>query len=84
MDKLEAKQLVKKLIDTAYTAGQYAANPESLLLKEKSEKALKLGDELIRYLIDSKDTKESCLVCSGCIRSGYTFCSACGRKLRGK
>jgi len=47
--------------------------------------AIRPGHENIGHLFYLKRTltamQKPCLVCYSCIRSGYNFCSSCGRKL---
>lgn len=50
MKKEDAVILVKKLCDSAFKAGQYSNNSNSLILKEETEKVILLSHKIIQHL----------------------------------
>jgi len=50
MKEKKARELVKQLTDAAFVAGQYSANPKSLMYNHESNKAVSLTHEIVRHL----------------------------------
>jgi len=79
MDEKKAKQLIKKLSDAAFIAGQYSANPKSIMFLSESEKAISLGNEVVRHL-----TSRSSRAAYDCEKFGHLYywrddaCIYCG------
>jgi len=53
MDEIQAKKLIKKMLQAAYMAGKHGVNTNSLLAISNEKKAIDLGDEIVRHLTSS-------------------------------
>lgn len=85
MKEEEAKQLVKKLCNAAFMAGEYSVNQDSLIFKAETKKALLISAEIVRHLTSAMHSdSDGCIHCDSGeeIPSAFDYCPYCNKNLR--